>query len=620
MQPNSERLNPNRSPLFSNYHMKKDFPIDLDLDLDDVFIDDFGEKEGDKEQPTVCPKRKASPVHDDWNIVKAFNLINEEAPKSQLAGELFIRCAEAFSYLSDCLGLNAIQCVVIAMLIEAGKPLSFRQMGKMLGLSRLSMMTHYDDIEQLFRMRWLLHRGADEEEDGVCDSYCLARGVVSAIRENRPFKPEALECESTQEFVDRLAEHVARSYRDENVVFSDERYWLQEMVSANAELPVCQVALSFNDIDCLSLLMLIVCDYASFNGAEVEGINLSDVRRVYCQESATSFRRVADAMQKGAHRLFRENLIEHKCVNGMAETDQYVATPHLKDEILADFSPLDHSDRHVPQMNGVKPYKDITAKALFYNKEEGEQVERLRSILSQEQLPIIQERLKSKGMRTGVCVLLHGQPGTGKTATAYELARQTGRDIIEVQVTDFKDKFVGESEAKLKKIFSNYRQCCKNCEVTPILLLNEGDAILGKRIENVEHGTEQMMNALQNILLEEMETMQGIMIVTTNLIANLDKAFERRFIFKVKFEKPGTEVKAHIWQSMLENLDEKEAMSLAHEFDVTGGEIENIARKATMEYILTGKESDIDTIRKFTRQEKLESSRRPVVGFSTNNK
>ena len=78
-------------------------------------------------------------------------------------------------------------------------------------------------------------------------------------------------------------------------------------------------------------------------------------------------------------------------------------------------------------------------------------------------------------------------------------------------------------------------------------------------------------------------------------------------------------MKAHIWQSMLESLDEKEAMSLAHEFDVTGGEIENIARKATMEYILTGKECDIDTIRKFTKQEKLESNRRLVVGFSTNN-
>lgn len=171
-------------------------------------------------------------------------------------------------------------------------------------------------------------------------------------------------------------------------------------------------------------------------------------------------------MQKGTHRLFRENLMEHKCVDGMADTNQYVATDHLKNEILADFIPVTRSDKRIPKMNGFKSYEDITPKALFYNKEEQEQVEMLRNILSQDQLPIIQERLKSKGMRTGVCILMHGEPGTGKTATVYELARQTGRDIIQVQVTDFKDKYVGESEAKLKKIFSDYRQCCMNSEVT----------------------------------------------------------------------------------------------------------------------------------------------------------
>jgi SpoVK/Ycf46/Vps4 family AAA+-type ATPase len=151
--------------------------------------------------------------------------------------------------------------------------------------------------------------------------------------------------------------------------------------------------------------------------------------------------------------------------------------------------------------------------------------------------------------------------------------------------------------------------------VTPILLLNEGDAILSKRIENVEHSTEQMMNTLQNILLEEMENIQGVMIVTTNLTSNLDAAFERRFIFKVKFEKPGTEVKSHIWQSLVDTLGEEDADTLAREFDVTGGEIENIARKATMQFVLTGLEVDMDMLRKFAKQEKLESNRRKIVGF-----
>ena len=77
-------------------------------------------------------------------------------------------------------------------------------------------------------------------------------------------------------------------------------------------------------------------------------------------------------------------------------------------------------------------------------------------------------------------------------------------------------------------------------------------------------------------------------------------------------------MKAHIWQTLVDSLDEKDAGILAKEFDVTGGEIENIARKATMQFVLTGKEADIDMIRKFTKQEKLESTRRPVMGFSTN--
>lgn len=593
--------------------MRKEFPIDIDLELEDEFMDDFGDMETPGEE-RESESMDVAPIHDEWNIVRAFNAINEAAPRSQLKKDLFIRCAEAFSYLSDKLGINPVQCVVIAMLVEEGKPMSFRQMGKMLGLTRLSMMTYYNDIEELFKMRWLQHRGA-QENDGMYDGYALVRGVVSAIRENRPFKPEALECEDTQEFVDRVAEHIGSGYNNEQLIFKDEKYWLQEIVNANAELPICKLANSFKDIDCLSLLMLVITDYANYNGSGNEGIGPRDVQLVYPHETTPNFRRVVDAMQKGTHRLFCENLIEHKCVDGMADTNQYVATDYLKNVVLADFNPMDHSDKRVPKMNGVKSYKDITPKALFYNKEEREQVEMLRNILSQDQLPIIQERLKNKGMRTGVCILMHGHPGTGKTATVYELARQTERDIIQVQVTDFKDKYVGESEAKLKKIFSDYRQYSMKSEVTPILLLNEGDAILSKRIENVEHSTEQMMNTLQNILLEEMENIQGIMIVTTNLTSNLDAAFERRFIFKVKFEKPDTEVKAHIWQSLVDNLDEREAGALAREFDVTGGEIENIARKATMQFVLTGKEVDMDMLRKFTKQEKLESSRRTIVGF-----
>ena len=148
------------------------------------------------------------------------------------------------------------------------------------------------------------------------------------------------------------------------------------------------------------------------------------------------------------------------------------------------------------------------------------------------------------------------------------------------------------------------------------MLLNEGDAILSKRTSNIERSVDKMSNALQNILLEEMENLDGIMIVTTNMIVNLDSAFERRFIYKIQFNKPGKDVKARIWKSMAEELTEDECVELADMFDISGGEIENITRKATMEYVLTGEKPNVEMLKNFAKEEKLKTSTRPAIGFN----
>ena len=91
-----------------------------------------------------------------------------------------------------------------------------------------------------------------------------------------------------------------------------------------------------------------------------------------------------------------------------------------------------------------------------------------------------------------------------------------------------------------------YRALCKSSEKAPIMLFNEADAIFSKRIENVEQSVDQLNNAIQNIILEEMENIEGILFATTNLLSNLDPAFERRFIFKVEFNTPGKDSRARI--------------------------------------------------------------------------
>ena len=114
-----------------------------------------------------------------------------------------------------------------------------------------------------------------------------------------------------------------------------------------------------------------------------------------------------------------------------------------------------------------------------------------------------------------------------------------------------------------------------------------------------------------------METLEGIMIATTNLTSNLDNAFERRFLYKIEFEKPSLKAKTEIWKSMIPELTTSDAQTIASEFNFSGGQIENIARKRTIDCILTGKEkTDIETLRRYCQSELIsKDSGTKRVGF-----
>ncbi len=192
----------------------------------------------------------------------------------------------------------------------------------------------------------------------------------------------------------------------------------------------------------------------------------------------------------------------------------------------------------------------------------------------------------------------------------------TGRDIMQVNVDQIKSCWVGESEKNIKHVFDRYAKISRESDVCPILLFNEADAILGLRMEGAIRGVDKMENSIQNIILQEMESMPGIMIATTNLTSNLDRAFERRFLYKIKFDKPTEEARCKIWMQMLKGLSLTDARYLASRFDFSGGEIENIVRKHSISAILSGSAVlDIKTLAKICEQERIQSSGRRKVGF-----
>ena len=186
--------------------------------------------------------------------------------------------------------------------------------------------------------------------------------------------------------------------------------------------------------------------------------------------------------------------------------------------------------------------------------------------------------------------MFYGAPGTGKTETVMQLARQTGRDIMQVNISEIKSMWVGESEKNIKSVFDQYRRKVEKASVAPILLFNEADGIIGKRQEGAERAVEKMENSIQNIILQEMENLNGILIATTNLAQNMDMAFERRFLYKIKFNKPSLEARMSIWHEMLPSLSDADVHTLAAKYDFSGGQIENVARHYAIDTVLHGDE------------------------------
>ena len=259
--------------------------------------------------------------------------------------------------------------------------------------------------------------------------------------------------------------------------------------------------------------------------------------------------------------------------------------------------------------------KDIQKVDLFFNKEFNVRLERMESVLMPNKFAEFQAAFPKYAKMKGLTMLFFGGPGSGKTETVLQLCRKTKRPLIKIEVTDFQSKWVGESERKLKQVFVDYKTACDRMEVAPILFLNECDQIIGKRV-GIRNSVDQMTNAIQNILLEQMEQFNGIMIGTTNLTKNMDEAFERRWLMKFEFEAPNDMAKMSIWKSAIKGLRQQEAQALVQQFDFTPGEINNVARRYMVENLLGLQKTRLETLIELCKTEHYQNMSQSNIGFS----
>jgi SpoVK/Ycf46/Vps4 family AAA+-type ATPase len=184
----------------------------------------------------------------------------------------------------------------------------------------------------------------------------------------------------------------------------------------------------------------------------------------------------------------------------------------------------------------------------------------------------------SNSLNAGVRALLKGPSGTGKTLAARVLANVLGMDLYRVDLSAVVNKYIGETEKNLHRIFSRAE------ELDVMLLFDEGDALLGRRT-NVQTANDRYANLETNFLLQRIESHEGIVLITSNAAEHIDTAFQRRMDVVIEFRAPGAAERLDIWQLHLppqHGLPEPFLDEVAQRCALTGGQIRNAVLHAAL--------------------------------------
>ncbi|MGL4353724.1 MAG: ATP-binding protein [Aeromonas popoffii] len=182
------------------------------------------------------------------------------------------------------------------------------------------------------------------------------------------------------------------------------------------------------------------------------------------------------------------------------------------------------------------------------------------------------------GYGVGISTLFYGDSGTGKTMAAEVLAHTLGVDLIKVDLSTVINKYIGETEKNLSRIFDLAEQDAG------ILFFDEADALFGKRSETKD-AHDRHANIEVSYLLQRLENFPGLVILSTNNRSHLDSAFNRRFTFITRFTYPDEKLRYNMWKKIwpknVKISPDVDFEKLAQRANITGANIRNIALLAS---------------------------------------
>ena len=518
----------------------------------------------------------------------------------------------AITYLQERLNLSRIQVLILTFVLyhsvkySGGRNCDMDDLANLLHVHPLRVLQLNNEFNTLDERGYIVNA---KGHDGW--SLSMVGEAREALTNDMPFDPQILKLENNFDFLSRANRFIkdGRRYDEDGAIVKN----INRLMAQNQQLSVVQNLQNIKGEAEMWFMLQMMTTLAIEADSYVNSGDLSQML------PDRTVRVILKQIKDATHPFVQDGYIELRNQAGQVQQGEWVLS---HEGWLAMLGSQEEVDSIVPKededenINMLTSYKQLAQRPLYFSGKTEEQVQTLTKLLNEEQLAKVRQALKAHKMPLGFCCLFYGTPGTGKTELVQQLAIATQRDLFQVNIATLRDKYVGESEKQLKRIFDKYRSLVKTQERAPILFFNEADAIFGNRMENTQRSVDKMENALQNIILQEMEVLDGIMICTTNLTSCLDKAFDRRFIYKVEFEKPTNQARKLIWKSMLSSLNDEQATELANRFDFSGGQIQNISRKQVINAIFSGKEElDYDQIKLDCQSESISRNSRGKVGF-----
>ncbi|MBS9766070.1 MAG: AAA family ATPase [Flavobacteriaceae bacterium] len=546
-------------------------------------------------------------------LLNSIGTIYEKSEGCKLKPTIFKELKQELSVISNYFGTNKVQSFFIANIYAMNYgcyTVDLSDLSKHLDAIPTKILEFSDDFEKLVALNILEISTSKRNHINLAianNQYVINKQISVAILKNKPlpkFKQEKQTIYTILEKVQSLGEELS----DEKINTLELRNSLRKLMNDNSNYALIERVNSLNlEISEKFLFLYLVWE-------TISGYKSTDISRALDRYFDSTTEKIEEMQEfiNGTTPLVNENFVE--IVEAGFFNNTGMKLTKKSGQILEECG-IKLFTKKVKRDNILFP-KDIPFRKLIFSKTEMQQIFTVKDLLQEDKFKETQQRLIDKNLPKGIAILLHGVPGTGKTEVAKQIAKETNRELMKVEISKSKSAWFGESEKLIKKIFTDYKDFAKECEQTPILLFNEADAIISKRKDVGSSSVAETENAIQNIILEELENFEGILIATTNLVKNLDTAFERRFLFKIPFQKPNIEIRTQIWQSKISCLSLENARILAEKYDFSGGQIDNIFRKKEIHEIIYGKEVSFENLCDFCSQESMLKQPTKRIGFN----